>query len=63
MEVGLFSKEELFIYGAFDANVILDHKEPQEIRCILTNKLMEKGYVLIRASFEPRPYIDFNFRF
>ena len=24
---------------------------------------MEKGYVLIRASFEPRPYVDFNFRF
>lgn len=39
----------MLCFGAFDLGLLLEHKKSQEFRCILSEKQIEKGYVLLRG--------------
>lgn len=51
IEIGYFSGDKLLSFGAVDANPLLNHKNHQDFRCILSDKQIEKGFVLINAVF------------
>ena len=63
IEIGYFSGDKLLSYCAVDANPLVYNRGHQDFRCILSDKQNEKGFVLVKAVFEPLPFYELTFRF
>ncbi len=61
--MGYFKADSNVCFGAFDLDLLLEHRKSQEFRCILSQKQIEKGYVLARGQFQALPFVDLTFRF